>query len=308
MKSSLAPVFIMERNICISFQEAGPINPHHKSAGQPPRTTRRLAALMAAALTASLGVGSLVLWQGRQEGPLDKSGFDFSQVQDRRPSTAQTAISTRPLQPLPPIVTGMGEPGVTPGYRDPNAPQAVSPSRRDEEREFLKRYGRALRDYQQRLTRITDRYYEQSAAVREVDREFGKLDRYMSVKRRYERDGDAFQFAREAISLPEVRGLIKKYVSNAEVWKAAIAMASEALKDAPPPTPILNEMKRFMAGDQTMSSFVEDFAKDANNNVGLIVQTATSGADLRPILSMAQQLSPGALKGLPVQGLSLAAQ
>jgi len=236
-----------------------------------------------------------------------------SQKQDETPAGASSAFNLSeapkpdgrsPLQASNPASyaqDGMAKPGGGPGLA--GFVQETSgifvkqtkgaPADSAREQEFVKQYGAAVSKYQQQvLGPLTEKYWKNYPIVRQVDREFTKLDRYMALSDQYGRDHDGFKWARGVIALPEVRRTLMKYSLNPEVWKVGIQMSLEALKN-PPPKPIYDETQRFLTADKEMSTFVGDFATQIVPNMGkMVLQAVPPGTDLRPLQGLASQLAP----------------
>lgn len=146
----------------------------------------------------------------------------------------------------------------------------------------------------QRLTKITRRYYKNEPAVREVDKAFGSLPRYMSVKKRYQQDHDAYAFAHDTMALPEVRKTIHKYALDPNIWRVTMGMMQEGLKEKPP-KPLYDEMKRFFTQDKEVLEFATELSGSILPNIGkLMPQALKSGQDLKPLQDLAKDLNLGA--------------
>ncbi|MDD5630171.1 MAG: hypothetical protein PHU21_13975, partial [Elusimicrobia bacterium] len=170
-------------------------------------------------------------------------------------------------------------------------PAAAAPaSDRAREKEFLAKNGAALRDYEQRLGKISKRYYKNHPIAREVDSAFANLPRYMAVLHRYQRDRDLYQWARDTAALPEVRATIKQFLSRPEAWVAAAQMATEVLKQQPPPAPIYQEVTRFLNHDPAMLEMTAKVMSDAQPNLTTGV-AALAGQDLAPLEGVIKDLS-----------------
>ncbi|MFH1723562.1 MAG: hypothetical protein ABII00_02955 [Elusimicrobiota bacterium] len=163
---------------------------------------------------------------------------------------------------------------------------------REREEEMIKKYDPMIRKEVKRLSRITKRYHKKHAVVREVDRAFGKLPRYMALREQYLKDRNAYDFVRGAIALPEVRRLIRKYSLDVDVWKVALGMSSEAMKQKPP-KPLYDEIVRFFTTDKKVSKFVADWTNWMMPNMGKMVTRAVPpGADLSALTSLGTDLNP----------------
>ncbi|PIP84371.1 MAG: hypothetical protein CO113_18175 [Elusimicrobia bacterium CG_4_9_14_3_um_filter_62_55] len=125
------------------------------------------------------------------------------------------------------------------------------------EEEFIKKWDKHIQAELNRYGKISSRYRKSDPIVKEVDLAFGKLPRYMALRAQYAKDRNAFAFVRNAIKLPEVRGVVRKYALKPETWRAAIGMSNEALQKKPP-QPIYDQAVHFMTHDKTMTKFVTD--------------------------------------------------
>ena len=161
------------------------------------------------------------------------------------------------------------------------------------EADFLRKNDPELKRYQTYLRNLGQKYWNKYPIVRKVDSDFAKMDRYMALKGQYEQDRDAYKWARGVMALPEVREKLLGYMANPEVMTAGIGMALEALKN-PPPTPILEEMLRFITTDQQASNYVAGMSDQAAANMGTVMPyIASSGLDLTPLQKIGMQISSG---------------
>lgn len=145
-----------------------------------------------------------------------------------------------------------------------------------------------------RLNKITQRYYKSEPKVREVDKAFGALPRYMDVKRRYLATHDAYAFAHEAIALPEVRETIYKYAVDPHVWRVTLGMVREGLKEKPPKI-LYDEMKRFFTQDKEVRGFAAELSAAVAPKVLTVVlpQVLKPGEDVSVYLDLARDLNIG---------------
>ncbi|HBL17952.1 MAG: hypothetical protein A2X36_06545 [Elusimicrobia bacterium GWA2_69_24] len=174
-------------------------------------------------------------------------------------------------------------------------PKAIAEAKREGEKEFIKKYDPAIRKEQERLSRIGAKYYKKYAVVREVDAAFGSLPRYMALKQQYNKDRDAYEWARKTVALPEVRDMIRKYALKPDVWKAAVEMSLEGVKQTPP-KPVYDEMVRFLTSDKSVGDFIGKFTKWMTPKVpGILTQGAIPpGVDLAPLQNIMSEVAPGA--------------
>lgn len=178
-------------------------------------------------------------------------------------------------------------------------PKGGLPTTNAGEQEFLKKHGKQIQAYGDRvLGPISQKYRKKFPIVREVDLAFGKLPRYMALNEQYAKDKDLYKWARGVIGLPEVRKTMMKYSTNVDVWKVAVQMSLEALK-TPPPKPIYDEAQRFMTGDKQMAKFVGDFAMDVVPLMGTMMTRAIPpGTDIKPLQGLVTQLAPENLQAM----------
>ena len=255
----------------------------------PPSRSSWLVALLVLLALGGSAVGVLLYQasQSKEKPAVDKSGFDLAEG-PRAPALAGAGTAQPAAAGSDRMSVSIGRmPGTQPGG------PAVSDEERQRELEFIRRYGGIIKEYQERLEKITDKYRERYAVVKEVDLEFGKLPRYMAIRARYEEDRDGYQFARDVVALPEVRKLIVRYLANAEAWKASLGMISEAIRE-PPPKPVLDEMKRFFTHDKSMTSYVTEFGQEAATKVPLMAQNIPPNTDMQEIGRLAQEIAPKA--------------
>lgn len=237
-----------------------------------------------------------------------REGFDLSQVAAPPrvvvTASAAAAVPAETVSPRPLLgsmkedLTGPAAAAAAasrPGSASaPGAAAGAAADQRREEAEFLARHGEELRRYEGRLGRITTRYYRENPAVRAVDADFARMERYMAIKRRYERDGDPFNFVRDSIALPEVRAEVARKMADVEVWKAAFHMMNDALKDPPPPA-IYQQTQKFMLADPVMGDYVKEMTQTVTKNADVMVQGIPPGMDMTPIQKVVKDVSPYAM-------------
>lgn len=184
------------------------------------------------------------------------------------------------------------------GFVQEDAPPAPEPRKRHDEAQPALRtrgpeFNRMIEAEIRRLSLITRRYYKEEPKVREVDKAFGALPRYMEVKRRYQEQRDAYAFAHDTLALPEVRQTIKKYAADPAVWRVTLNMMREALKQKPP-KPLYDEMKRFFTQDKQTVQFAAELSAEVMPKMGtLLPQLIRSGEDLKPLHDLAKDLNVG---------------
>jgi len=162
------------------------------------------------------------------------------------------------------------------------------------EKAFIKKYDHIIRKEQERVDAIAVKWWKKSKMIREMDAAFGGLPRLMKLKQKYEKDRDPYSFARDAVSLPEVRKMIRKYSTKPEVWGIAVDMALEALQKKPP-KPVYDEMARFLSSDKKVGGFIGKYTEWIAPKVPQIVtQGLPPGKDLGPIQSVLADVVPGA--------------
>ncbi|MEK7744921.1 MAG: hypothetical protein AAB578_11085, partial [Elusimicrobiota bacterium] len=137
--------------------------------------------------------------------------------------------------------------------------------------------------------------------VRQVDAAFSRIEKLMGLRRRYEKDRNAYAWARDVASIPEVQKTALKFAAKPEVWKVGIEMSMEALRN-PPPKPIQDEMKRFITSDEKMTEFVGNFSQSLIPYAGRMVsQSVPAGTDLTQLKDLAGSLVPGAAAYKPAK-------
>ena len=188
-----------------------------------------------------------------------------------------------------PLPAGFVQEAAPPAPEPPKRPEPEPPALRTRGPDF----NRMIEAEIQRLTLITRRYYKEEPKVREVDRAFGALPRYMAVRQRYLEQRDAYAFAHDAVALPEVRQAIKKYATDPAVWRVTLSMMREALKEKPP-KPLYDEMKRFFTQDKQTVQFAAELSAEVMPKVGtLLPQLIKSGDDLKSLQDLAKDLNIG---------------
>ncbi len=155
------------------------------------------------------------------------------------------------------------------------------------EEAFIKKYDKLIQKEIGRYGKITARYRKKYPIVKKVDLAFGKLPRYMALRKQYGKDRNAFAFVRNAIKLPEVRKTVRKFALDPATWRATIGMTNEAMKTKPP-QPIYDEGVHFMTHDNTMTKFVTDTTNFLGPRMGTImVNGIPPGTDLTALKGIA---------------------
>ena len=156
------------------------------------------------------------------------------------------------------------------------------------EHAFLRKYGPAVKKYQDYLTALGERYIKKYPIARQIDSDFAKMDRYMALKRQFDSDRDAYKWARGVMALPEVRSKLISYSSNPEAIKVALSVVSEVLSN-PPPQPIYDEVLRFVGTDEKAAAYVSEMTLQTMGNVSSVIPAlAASGVDLAPLAQIQQ--------------------
>lgn len=233
---------------------------------------------------------------------------DAPASEERQPASEQTSPVAAGQAAARPQKGGPGLAGFVPETSPlftgkKGGKEAADPASKAEQ-EFIRKYDAAVLGYQERVLKpLSDKYYKKYAIVRQVDSAFARLGRLMDLRRQYEKDRNAYKWARGVASLPEVRKTALQFASKPEVWKVGTEMALEALR-SPPPKPIQDEMKRFITSDDKMTEFVGDFSQQLIPHAGRMVsQAIPAGTDLTQLKDLAASLVPGA--GAAAKGASL---
>jgi hypothetical protein len=263
-------------------------------------------------LFAAIGGGFYVVWVGlfgvAEPTNVNTTGIDVSRVQEQQvsdftpsqPVASPMPVAGRGLTP-PPQQAPAPAPGPSTSHASasPTAGQpGVSTSELKQEQEFLARHRPEILAEHRKLDQITGRYYRQYKAVRDVDAAFGRMPRYMQVKKAYETNLNPYAFARDALALPEVRQEIARRMADPECWKAALGMITETIKTAPPTPAVYDEAKRFMRSEGTMTNYMaEEFVPNVQKNANA-AKPALQNADPAVLMKLQQDLSPAGM-GLP---------
>ena len=172
-----------------------------------------------------------------------------------------------------------------------SADQAADPSERQRERAFIRRHAKEIKAYQSRLQAIGRKYMAKYPSLRKMDSEFGNMPRYMALCKQYEKDRNAYNWARGVMTLPEVRGAIIRYSANAEVVRGIVEISMEAMK-SPPPQAIQSEIKRFMTEDMNTATYVNDLSVQVMGNAMAILPTIP-GQNLAPLQKLGNDIMGG---------------
>ncbi len=161
------------------------------------------------------------------------------------------------------------------------------------EAEFLRKHAREIKRYQDYLYRLGLKYKAQYPALRKLNADFSKMDRYMALKKQYDKDRDAYKWARGAIALPEVRNKLIRASADPEVVKGILSVSLEAMRN-PPPESIYNEVMNFLCADKQASPYVDAMSiKVVNNMASSLPSAITPGMDLTPLQKIGEQISSG---------------
>ncbi|MEI7529654.1 MAG: hypothetical protein WCK76_12010 [Elusimicrobiota bacterium] len=178
------------------------------------------------------------------------------------------------------------------------AAAAMAPARTTSAREkaFLAKYDGVISNYQDYLGELGQKFYKKSAAIRKMDSDFVKMGRYMALKEQYEKDRDAYKWARGVMALPEVRSTIFGYLTDPGMILAGAEVLSEALKN-PPPAAVYDEMMRFMTTDSQATVLVGEVSRTLVENSGSVMpQLMDSGVDISGLQKLGSQITPGAAR------------
>lgn len=263
-----------------------------------------LGAFTALVIFASIALGTFVYLSSRPSSSVGSGeGFDLAQVEERKPVVVAPPAPAQPQDMRPMIGESPDSPIAGPAGSAP--PRATAPAAsasgaepaptaaRAREKAYLAAHGKEIAAYHAKLDAIAMKFYKTHPVVRDVDRAFAGMSRYMAVKRQFDKDRDPYKFAREAIALPEVRSEIARRAADPAVWNAAISMMLQALKN-PPPASLYGEAKNFMTGDEKVAGYVTEFTGVVTSNVGALVKGIPRDADVRPLEKLARDVAPGA--------------
>lgn len=270
-----------------------------------------LGVFTAVVIFASIAVGVFVYLSSRPSSSVGSGeGFDLAAVEAPKPPKVVVAPVAAPVDAPPPDYrlsgiqrdaslggpapagTAAPRPG-TPASASPAPAAAPETAQRQREKAWLAAHGKEVEAYHAKLDKIAMQFYKTHPVVRDVDRAFAGMSRYMAVKQQFDKDRDPYAFARGALALPEVRAEIARRVADPAVWGAAIGMMTTALKNPPPPS-LYNEAKNFMTGDQKVAGYITEFTGVAANNVGAIVKGIPPGTDTSGLEKLAHDVAPGA--------------
>jgi len=151
-------------------------------------------------------------------------------------------------------------------------PAGVTAEQKAKEEAFIRAHAEEIAAYQEKIKNIGGKYYKKYAVVREIDSEFGKLDRFMALKAKYEKDRDPYAWARAAIALPEVKQAI--------------------VKTAPPPTSLYKETMRFLSQDPGMSKYVGELNMEITPKAMKVLPFAMpAGTDITSLQKIATDVT-----------------
>jgi hypothetical protein len=180
---------------------------------------------------------------------------------------------------------------ISSGYDYVQAGQDAPSTGSQREIDFIRTHAREIREYQIRLNILGMKYISKYPALRRMDSDFAKMGRYMALKRQFDKDLNAYNFARGMTALPEVRAAIIRYSANPDVVLAIVSAAMEAVKN-PPPQAIQDEIANFFAENPNTTTYVNDILVQA---VGNAMPTISSlpGKDLATL----QKIGGGVMGG-----------
>ena len=266
----------------------------------------KLLLLMVATLFLFIVVGIYIFRSDQSLAEYATTSFDLGQVTTHSRSLSAAPRSLSPQSSPHPLMGSLDDAAAPASAPDvPAASTAparasgidapLSSDERQHEKEFLAAHGAELARYHEKLRRITNRYYKKYPVVRDVDKTFAGMSRYMELKRRYDRDGAPLEFLHGAIALPEVRAEISRRLTDLQAWKASLGMISDSLKDPPPPV-IYQEASRFMANPE-ITNYVSQFSGEVTKNLPTAAAAMTPDMNMTPILKVVQDVSPQSIPG-----------
>lgn len=163
------------------------------------------------------------------------------------------------------------------------------------EREFIRRHDKELKNYQAYLRRLGQRARAKYPVVRAMDSDFAKMDRYMALKRQYERDRDPYKWMRGVMALPEVKRAIVHYSRDPEVVRALTEVAVEALSH-PPSGAVFNEIMSFVCAPE-QSGYMTSLSNDVMGGATAgIMAGFQEGQDMTALVGLGEQISAGMRK------------
>jgi len=161
---------------------------------------------------------------------------------------------------------------------------------RQHEIEFMRKNGRAFKRYEAYLSDLGRKYKAKYPAIREMDADFAKMDRYMALNRQYAKDRDAYKWVRGVAALPEVRKKIMSYAGNPAVLGPMIQVCMEALKN-PPPSAIQAEAMRVLTSDKEVAPYVNSVSAGAMSSLTMALPSSIPpGTDITPLKNYAAQM------------------
>jgi hypothetical protein len=168
--------------------------------------------------------------------------------------------------------------------------RVVSASERARQKQFLGKYGGALKQSQAGINASIARHMQTSPVLRQIDDDLAHLDKFMAIKRRYQQDGDMYQWARDTAALPELRTVMHKYMAKPEAWSAGISLATDLIKTTP--KPIYEEFIKMMVGDPSLRDFSNSVANDGAAYLpGAMTAAISQGIDVAPLQKAMTDLS-----------------
>lgn len=267
--------------------------------------------VLALAMAVPVGAGVYSLMLTKAPSTVSSNGFNVLKVdQTKEPRYYAPVAAAPPDESSPMPVVGKLKlapsargaeftPSQTVGAYAARSNEGPMTPERMQEKQFLSQHNTELVRYESKLNRITTRYYRQDPVVREVDRAFGAMPRYMEVKRRHERDGDVFQFVRESLSLPEVRQEIKNRMQDPRVWRASLGMIFDTMKESPPPPTIYGAAKDFMQKDAQAADYMNGFTNDVFTNMPTTSNILPPNTDMGVLMKIVKDVKPDAMPAIP---------
>lgn len=158
------------------------------------------------------------------------------------------------------------------------------------EREFIRRHDKEIKKYQAYLRRLGQRARAKYPAVRAMDSDFARMDRYMALKRQYDRDRDPYKWMRGVMALPEVRRAIVHYSRDPEVTRALAEVAMEALSH-PPSSAVFNEIMSFICAPE-QSGYMTSLSNEVMGGATAgIMAGFQEGQDMTSLVGLGEQIS-----------------
>jgi hypothetical protein len=172
--------------------------------------------------------------------------------------------------------------------------QSVSAKQRAREKKVWSKYKEMYYGWAGKVMSIGRKYRKKSKIVKEIDRYFGGMPRFMALKKKHEAgEIDAYTYWRGVTSLPEFRNGVKKYAGSKDAIKAGVQMTGEILASKPPKALYRETFRAITEDDQIAGFMSENFWPQVTPKLPMVMMNTEMppGSSVNDVQKVANDLS-----------------